>query len=393
MSLPHTGMEPISVFFAALLVAIILLVYRQAPRQNAVTAVRLASEKWGLSMDKRRDEELADRGTHDATEVMPEIKPLPDFRWETTEPARLRPFKPTYHITMALQGSTPSELIVMDRNYRDRVLSRRDIIVQHERCVLGCTHKGEAAVNELYSYLVDDYLPVRYPSMFELQLAQDKESSIFLNKVTGLKLPRRAPADAVQSLKFLGETVEDDMFLLLQREPQSCEAGEHETVAYVCCHPSGFDPSKKLGKLLRDVHRPVPAYAKIGPSMEKYFSRLQVGKSAKRVNWSIQTHTNLFAPSGNHVHEDDEVHEEDDVDITKTMFRVELQTLTRLPRTRAILFSFKTYLYPIAEIRAEGLGPQLADAIEGLKTGNAPGMWTYKGGVRWGKAVCRFLRS
>ena len=92
------------------------------------------------------------------------------------------------------------------------------------------------------------------------------------------------------------------------------------------------------------------------------------------MQWSIQTHTNLFAPSGNHVHESDEVYDEDDVDIDKTMFRVELQTLTRLPRTRAILFSFKTYLYPVADIRAEGLGPQLADAIEGLKTGNAPGM-------------------
>ena len=72
---------------------------------------------------------------------------------------------------------------------------------------------------------------------------------------------------------------------------------------------------------------------------------------------------------------------------------MELQTLTRMPKTRAILFSFKTYLYPIQDIKAEGLGPDLADAIEGLKTGNAPGMWVYKGGVRWGKSVCEYLRS
>ena len=73
--------------------------------------------------------------------------------------------------------------------------------------------------------------------------------------------------------------------------------------------------------------------------------------------------------------------------------RVELQTLTRLPKTHAILFSFKTFAYPIREIKEEGLGPQLADAIEGLKSGNAPGMWTYKGAVRWGKSVCEYLRS
>jgi hypothetical protein len=72
---------------------------------------------------------------------------------------------------------------------------------------------------------------------------------------------------------------------------------------------------------------------------------------------------------------------------------VELQTLTRLPHTRAILFSFKTYTYPIEEVKADGLGPDFADAIEGLKTGNAPGMWMYKGGVMWGKSLCEYLRS
>jgi heme-dependent oxidative N-demethylase alpha subunit-like protein len=73
--------------------------------------------------------------------------------------------------------------------------------------------------------------------------------------------------------------------------------------------------------------------------------------------------------------------------------RVELQTLTRLPQTRAILFSFKTYLYPIKEVKDEGLGLQLADAIEGLKRGNAPGLWRYKGAVKWGKGICEYLRS
>ena len=72
---------------------------------------------------------------------------------------------------------------------------------------------------------------------------------------------------------------------------------------------------------------------------------------------------------------------------------MELQTLTRLPHTRTILFSFKTYLYPVREIKEEGLGTQFADAIEGLQRGNAPGMWTYKGATRWGDAVCAYLRS
>ena len=49
-------------------------------------------------------------------------------------------------------------------------------------------------------------------------------------------------------------------------------------------------------------------------------------------------------------------------------------------------------MYPLADIKAEGLGPQLAGAIDGLRMGNAPAMWVYKGGVGWGRAVGEFLK-
>lgn len=125
----------------------------------------------------------------------------------------------------------------------------------------------------------------------------------------------------------------------------------------------------------------------------------------------------LFNCGSNHVHADDveNVIKDEDINIGKVSvpwscmvvpsrpandiatlqarMRVELQTLSRLPQSRAIMFSFKTLLYTLDEIKAEGLGPQLADAIDGLKQGNAPEMWTYKGAVRWGKAVKDFLRS
>lgn len=73
--------------------------------------------------------------------------------------------------------------------------------------------------------------------------------------------------------------------------------------------------------------------------------------------------------------------------------RVELQTLTRLPQTRFVMFSFKTYLYPLEAVKEEGSGPALADAIVGLGKGNAPGMFKYKSAVRWGKSVVEYLCS
>lgn len=64
-----------------------------------------------------------------------------------------------------------------------------------------------------------------------------------------------------------------------------------------------------------------------------------------------------------------------------------------MPQTRAVLFSFKTYLYPIRQIKDEGLGPELAAAVEGLKAGNAPDTWTYKGAERWADRVSEYLRA
>ncbi|KAI0890755.1 uncharacterized protein GGS22DRAFT_177432 [Annulohypoxylon maeteangense] len=311
----------------------------------------------------------------------PNIKPLAAFNWETTEPQKFRPFKPIYYITMALRSTTPSELIIIDQNYQSRLRDRQVVMEKHKNHTLGCMPYGVEAVQEVYTYLLGEYLPTRYPTLF----TRDEKS--FRNSVTGATLPLLPPEDPITALRSLGQTVEDDMFFL-RETPEG-----HQCIAFVCCCPSGFDPAAKIGKLLVDIHQPVPSYEKIGPSMERYFSRLEVGKGASRVNWSVTTNSELFNISTNHVHEGDKVEENMDIDIEKAWVRMELQTLTRMPKTRAILFSFKTYLYPVKDMKAEGLGPELADAIEGLKSGNAPGMWIYKGGVRWGKSVCEYLRS
>ncbi|KAL0938300.1 uncharacterized protein CTRU02_204910 [Colletotrichum truncatum] len=302
-------------------------------------------------------------------------------------PTKYRPFKPVYHITMGkfgpIQASSPEELIIMDSNYLDRVTERRETIKQHTSTVLGAVPEGIPAIHEVWTYLLAEYLPARYPTMFSVI----DEGCTFHNKVTNVSLPLTPPEDPNVALQLLGETVEDDIFLLVET-PDG-----HRSVAFVCCHPAGFDPSEKLGKLLKEIHTEVPSYDKIGASMERFFSRLQVGKSAKRMNWSISTNERLFSPSGLHIYDGDKPKEDEDIDISKTRLRQELQTLTRLPKTGAIMFSFKTYLTPLEEIKEEGLGPQVADAIEGLKTGNAPGMWVYKGATRWGKSACEFLRS
>ncbi|KAK5991767.1 Upstream activation factor subunit spp27 [Cladobotryum mycophilum] len=281
------------------------------------------------------------------------IEPLVDFDWKTTEPVKYRPFKPTYYISMGLRADSPSNLITIDMDYLDRVTLRRSLISQQGSGVHACLPEGTGPVRELYTYLLQEYLPARYPSMFKLS------GQHFENLVTGTSHPTTPPEDPAAALRALGETVEEDMFLLLEEEKG------HRCVAFMCCFPSGFDPASKFNKLLSEIHAPVPSYDKIGPSMERFFSKLEVGKNVKRMNWTIQMHSELFNTG-------DEEMSPDEVDVSKVHVRHELQTLSRLPETKAILFSFKTYFYPISQLKEEGLGPQVADAIQGLTTGNAP---------------------
>jgi len=129
-------------------------------------------------------------------------------------------------------------------------------------------------VLELYTYLLSDQLPKRFPAIFRLS----KDDSTCENLATGMSFPTVPRGDANAALRILGETIEEDLFLL-QQTPEG-----HQSVAFMCCFPSGFDPSEKLGKTLVEIHAPVPSYEKIGSSMEKFFAKLEVGKSVKRTN-------------------------------------------------------------------------------------------------------------
>ncbi|KAG7105073.1 hypothetical protein HYQ44_016385 [Verticillium longisporum] len=311
------------------------------------------------------------------------VKPLVDFYWKSARLSSLREFRSIYNISMGIKSDTPSALISMDERYLKRIEYRRELMAEHAGTVLGVVPGGEAPVRELYDYLLRQYLPVRFPLMFQLS-ARDTQLT---NSVTGRSFPTKPPAETLEALRILGEIVEEDLVFLVP-SPEGLRM-----VAHLWCFPSGFDPVAKLGNTLDAIHKPVPSYDKIGPSMQRFLSKLQSGKPIKRTNWSVQPHPELFDCNANLRLKDYEAIKSSEIRMEDSYLRSELQTLSRLPNTGAIVFFIKTYMYNVSEIKAEGLGLQFADAIEGLKKGNAPGMWTYKGASHWGETVCKYMRS
>ncbi|KAJ5792817.1 uncharacterized protein N7503_008795 [Penicillium pulvis] len=310
---------------------------------------------------------------------------------------------------MAIENLDPSDLITIDKTYKDRLALRKQLLEQHHDIVVAVNNTQTAdtrvhsAVRELYTFVLGKYLPSRYPVTFKLHPSTDNSSDIFENTVTGASWPTTLHAETptIRALEILAQTV-DEEFLILLPDVSSPDQPKYVLQAYATCFPSGFNTREKLGLRLADIHTPVPGYAdKLERSMDRFFAKVEVGRFVKRVNWSVTTETELFAAfgsvHGSHVPEDKPDGEQalrlEELNIDQTVLRCERQTLHRLPESKAVVFGFHTYTYPIRQIKDEGLGEDLAVAIDGLKKGNVPAMHAYKRGDYWGEAVKRFLRS
>lgn len=243
----------------------------------------------------------------------------------------------TDNFESALETLDPSELILMDKTYKDRLLYRRSLLHRHHDIVVA-THNEDkdprvrAAVCELYRFLFATYLPRRYPDMFRLHEVAATDTGrdsnyMFENCVMGETYPAEVPREMAteQALETILKNVDED-YLILLPDPTTSSTGEEDAsspddvqtkytlYAYETCYPAGFNPREKIGRRLAAIHGPVPGYkAKLERSMDRFFDRIEVGKFVKRANWGIMAgkDVELFAAFGGlHGSKEDEVENE-----------------------------------------------------------------------------------
>ena len=253
--------------------------------------------------------------------------------------------------------------------YAERIKARQDIVRQYPGA-LDCLDSAVGTLNELYEFLVQEYLPHRYPTIFRI----DFSAGAIENLVTNERLSFTAHADRYETLQRINRNVDEDFLMLLP----SPDGGGYSLQSFVWAYPVGFDPQSKLGIKLRDAHQPVPGYKdKLALSMDRYFSSLEPGNIKYRVNWTIATNDNLCERGEYHLSPDQDP-TETEFDLENCRVRCELQTLFALPKSGGRVLSVHLYLYPLQEIKDVGLGLELAEAIDGLRMGNVPGFHQYK---------------
>jgi hypothetical protein len=139
------------------------------------------------------------------------------------------------------------------------------------------------------------------------------------------------------------------------------EDGVLRLVAASVAFPSGWSLTEKLGLPIGAVHDPVPAYApQIGRAVDRVIESLTAQRGLWRLNGSIFGDAELFRPTYPVRAVPAKV--PDDV-----VLRVERQTLRRLPRTGAVVFTIRTYVDPLASIENDPAARgRLASWLRGL---------------------------
>ncbi|KAF2404732.1 hypothetical protein EJ06DRAFT_579300 [Trichodelitschia bisporula] len=300
-------------------------------------------------------------------------------------PPNVRPFKSIYHHATSVFPHSPAFLISLDTTFPSRIASRISILSSTPHA-MGALSAALPAVTELYTYLTQSYLPTRCPNLFKL-------TPTHLLTATAPRSHSLTPTHSLipkDPLFALGALVDED-FLFLLSGPSGYTLG-----AYIVAYGTGFTQTGLLGANLTDLHAKVPGWnADLGRSVERWVGRLRAGEVWGRCNWAVTENGRLREEEGeNQVHNHEQWDSEGvNVDASEAHLGTEIQLFYRLPQSGVVVFSYKTFLYPLAEVRKEGSGPALADAIERLGTGSVPEMKRYEDADLWGEAVCRYLRE
>lgn len=127
---------------------------------------------------------------------------------------------------------------------------------------------------------------------------------------------------------------------------------------------------------------------KLSKSMDRFFLRLRADKPYMRFNYAIDNDPELF-----HIHSHHNLTAESSshpLTLDELFLRVERQFLQRLPRSRAIAFSIRTYVTPIRMVTKD---KAIAKALKTSVGSYSPQVSAYKNKPLWGDILAAHLEE
>ena len=155
--------------------------------------------------------------------------------------------------------------------------------------------------------------------------------------------------------------VDDRLLAPLERaarrvEEDLCVLEDGRLVAACVCFPSHWRPRDKLGRSITELHAPVPFYAdELAPKVEGFVRRMARDARYERRNFTVHERPDRYAPHA--------PPEPLGVPPEEQWLRSERQTLRRLPRSGAVLFTILTQQVQLRDLTPDQralLGARLA---------------------------------
>lgn len=315
----------------------------------------------------------------------PTPSPYPNWSVEKTKPLPYRPFKHNYFVTMGIRSMEWDDWLELDNHwdhYHDRKVQR----LQQENAdeLYAIDPVAQDAAEELLECMID-YLPNRYPSMFE-----KTEKGIY-NKHTGEDFDTVTRPWTESPIAIAAKLVQDDLAIMIEGKD-----GHYYLKAGAILLAGFWRLKDKIHLPLREIHTngDVPKYReKLQTSMEKFFIKLKPEDPVVRNNYFVQTDDDIAWSHAIGPETSDKIGWYTANEVTnpeQLKFRSERQSLRRLPRTGAIVFTIRTYFLPIKDMVNEPYVPgRLYDGVMAWDED----VGSYKGLEKYRDALLPYLQK
>jgi len=241
---------------------------------------------------------------------------------------------------MGLRPLDLGEWLQIDERYDEELLLKTALLERDYDAVVATNSEGDAASSELLVE-VESFLTRHYPQI-EFRTIRSEHPIVQASRI-----------------------VQEDLCVLVRDD-------EWRLRAACVCFPSRWSLASKIGATLDDIHSPVPFYdEELARPTNAFFDRLTPDRSFWRLNWTLLDSPALFQPGSARVAPSG--------DLSRWHFRVERQTIRQLPRSKAIVFTIRTYVASAASLRDDD--PEFVPALLHSIESAPPSVKAYKGWI------------
>ena len=283
---------------------------------------------------------------------------------------------------MGLRSMPWDSWIELDNHYpRFHADKARRIRERGSKCSQTAPEAYPAAL-ELLSEL-RDYLPARYPTLYR------RTPTGIQNLWSNEHHPTIPPHLQEDPMQTAARLVQDDLAIMIERAD-----GVYYLLAGSILLAGFWRLEDKYGMPLSEIHTSgdVPQFReKLEKGMLNFFRRLRPEDPVNRNNYFLQVDDDLawsYSIGSEDAAEVSWSTAEKNRAIEHHYFRSERQSLRRLPKTGAVVFTIRTYFHPITEIAEEDyVRGRLASAVRSW----GDNVSRYKGKEKYGDVLLEYL--